>query len=1260
MGISSTKSCEYDYLCLLMRSLLQRLFNPWLWLVAGLLCAVLSFMLARWNPGFQVADRQANDIQRRFQALDARLGELLRDTALLTDLATECEDAPDTESLRRSPFGVYIYRQNQLLWWSNNQVIPDPRLLQSVEPQPMLRLANGFYVIRTISWGDLDAIGLIPIRSEYSMVNRYLRPRFFPELGIPSQTLLLGSDVPGNTILDARGQAVFSLHFSPKNESAWSVSLLLSLFSFFFLLAGITLLAQRLARKGWGMIASLLLAAFLFGLHWVLSRGFWPAGWSGLPIFDPHYYASPGIAPSLGQLLADSLIGALMGLFLLRYTSPERWLQSVRLPSWIKAAMPVVLLLVLFRAVVNILFSLVADSNIPFDLDNFLQLDVFSFAGLLAVALLLTNVFFFGRWFAKIWNRICARNPERITALVLGSIIYVVVFILLPQQSDPFVLQHLISTVVFLGLAHWFSQKADSERSLLGLLLWTAYFAAFASVLLIRTDQQREEDLLERYASRLASDQDPVMEYLFSGVAGSVRQDPMVRNVFADAYPAVRQAEDQIIDGYLGEYFDRYRTSVYFYNRRGLPLNSMDSPEMTFLDSLISAQGESTGSEGLFHLLHGGRMEYLARIPVTNTDGSGGNIYLRMEAKVLSGTSLYPELLMRDPGFDNPEGYDFAVYRSGRLLNQEGDFPYSLILPTNWQTAREYEIQRIGSWNHMVHRTRDDKVVIVSRPATGWTVPLSLFSYLFLFLLLFTSFFALPILGMEAWRNSPSGSFGLHMSLRGRIQSFVVLLTLLSFIIIGAITISYFNRQSQDYHRSRLLRKLNAVASEIEYESADATEDSDPERRKDPRWPFDLGVQSDLGALSEIHAIDLNIYDTLGFLQQSSQPDIFSKGLLSKVMEPEAWAAMNNAGCSHWIQTEEIGALPFLSAYRPLQSAEGKTMAYLHLPYFAKERNQRQEVSGFMVALVNVYVLLLVVAGLVALGISNSVTRSLAKISAQFQKIKVGERNEPITWKSQDEIGLLVSEYNKMLGQLERSASLLARSERESAWREMARQVAHEIKNPLTPMRLSIQHLQRAIADGDPRAEELTQRVSRTLLEQIETLTVIATEFSNFAQMPTPKPNQVVLGDVLKSIVDLYQVEEAADIQLSIPGAEVLVWADREQLQRVFSNLLKNAIQAIPDDRKGLIHVVMGTFAGEVRVQVIDNGIGIPVEQYQRVFVPNFTTKSSGMGLGLAMCKNIVEYAGGRIEFISKEGSGTTFSVTLPLMDPNMDPITPG
>ncbi len=1252
-----------------MRKLLERLFKPWPWLALALVCAVLAAYRPTEDRLLRRADRKASGIERNFQALEASLGEWFSDTALLRDLATGCEAAPDATTLHESPFALYIYEGRKLLWWNNHEVLPDPLALEQ-ESQDLLRLPNGFYVLRKQSWNGLLSIGLIPVRNEYSLVNRYLRPAFSGLLQIPEQALLLGPDVPGYQIRDQSGEAVFSLYFPRASLERHRNRLALSLLAFFSTLCGMYLLSRQIANKGQPFLAALVLMAVLLALDRVLLSDSirWLAQLRSIPLFDPHYYASPGIAGSLGHLLLHAILLVIVALFLKRHVRFSLLIRPIPLlPAWIKAAIPVLLLIALFRALVRVFFSLVADSNIAFELEHFLRLDAFSFAGLMAAALLMANLYLLGHWLAMGWRALSNSSRSAIGSAIFAVLIYVMLWLIGGRQDQPNLLWELTSAAVFLLLVYAFARapfgRSQEESSaalyagsagwLSALLIWSAYFAAVSSALLLRTGAQREVLSLMRYAQQLSSDQDPVMEYLFSGVARSVRQDPFVRNLFGEAYPALRIADDKILNSYLGPYFDRYRISTWYFTQEGRALHSGPSPRKQELDSVIALQSEGTLSEGLFHLVRGNRLEYLARIPVRKSAEQHGTVYISLESKVNTGSLLYPELLMREQSGQISQRYDFAHYKGQTLLSRQGTYPYTLRFPSEWMEGPEASRYSDRENVHFVFRFREQRSVVISRADRGWILPLSLFSYIFLFLLLLGFIVLLPVLLFANRLNGRSVSSQLDFSLRGRIQAFVVMLTLLSFIIIGAITITYFNRQSQEYHRSRLLRKLYSACAEIEYESGGRGSDVDPNRRREPRWPFDAGVQADLVAISEIHGIDLNLYDTLGQLQQSSQPDIFTRGLLSKVMEPGAWQALSQDQSAHWMQNERIGSLEFLSAYRPLQSAEGKTAAYLQVPYFAKEKNQRQEVAGFMVALINVYVLLLVVAGLVALAISNSVTRSLATISAQFRKVRVGERNEPIVWSSRDEIGLLVSEYNKMLAELERSAAMLARSERESAWREMARQVAHEIKNPLTPMRLSIQHLQRAIAAGDPSADELTQRVSRTLLEQIETLSHIATEFSNFAQMPRSRPERVAMSSVLQSAVELFKAEEQCDLQLQLPGSEAWVWADRDQLLRVFTNLIKNALQAIPDDRRGQIHISMASSATQVRAEVQDNGCGIEEDMRSRVFMPNFTTKSSGMGLGLAMSKNIIESAGGSIAFESVANQGSTFSVTLPLIPPD-------
>jgi len=235
-----------------------------------------------------------------------------------------------------------------------------------------------------------------------------------------------------------------------------------------------------------------------------------------------------------------------------------------------------------------------------------------------------------------------------------------------------------------------------------------------------------------------------------------------------------------------------------------------------------------------------------------------------------------------------------------------------------------------------------------------------------------------------------------------------------------------------------------------------------------------------------------------------------------------------------------------------------------------------------------------------------------------------------------------------MVLELEESASQMAQSEREGAWREMAKQVAHEIKNPLTPMKLSIQHLQRAYQGGpSEKLDVLFTKTSKLLIDQINSLSNMASEFSNFAQMPVGEKTNFDLSQVLINSIDLFKRSENTDIISEIED-NITITGDPEQIQRVFNNLIKNAIQAIPDQRKGRITIDLKSKNQTAFIEIKDNGKGIPPELSKKVFVPNFSTKNSGMGLGLAISKKIVENAGGSIYFESNPNIGTTFFVNLP------------
>jgi nitrogen fixation/metabolism regulation signal transduction histidine kinase len=409
---------------------------------------------------------------------------------------------------------------------------------------------------------------------------------------------------------------------------------------------------------------------------------------------------------------------------------------------------------------------------------------------------------------------------------------------------------------------------------------------------------------------------------------------------------------------------------------------------------------------------------------------------------------------------------------------------------------------------------------------------------------------------------------------------------------------------------------------------------------------FDL--QALVDEVAEIHGVDVNVYDLHGTLRESSERDVYSKGIISEKMDPVAYFRLSRLHQIEHVQQERIADLPYLSVYAPVRDKDGQPYAYLSIPYFTSQPELDQEISNFIVTVINLNAFILLIAGLIALFITNRITRSFAVISDKMKEVSLGQVNAAIDWSRDDEIGDLVKEYNKMVAKLGESAAALAKNEREGAWREMARQVAHEIKNPLTPMKLSIQYLQKAIDSNQPNVKELSGNVARTLVEQIDHLSKIAADFSQFANISYTNVERFDLHDVIRSLQELYRPNPNIEFVWKPVHRQVMVNADKTQMNRLFTNLFANAVEAC-EGRQCRIEVAEMVLDGKLRISITDNGDGIAEEMQSRIFIPNFTTKSSGTGLGLAMCKGIVEQARGNIWFETQKGVGTTFFVEVPV-----------
>jgi nitrogen fixation/metabolism regulation signal transduction histidine kinase len=537
-------------------------------------------------------------------------------------------------------------------------------------------------------------------------------------------------------------------------------------------------------------------------------------------------------------------------------------------------------------------------------------------------------------------------------------------------------------------------------------------------------------------------------------------------------------------------------------------------------------------------------------------------------------------------------------------------------------------------------------VVVIARKKDSLLESITLFSYLFCSFLFMVGLLQLISIILRLFRDRASFNLFYQFSIRSQIQGTVIFISILSFLIIGVATISFFIDRYNRNNVDKLSRTSGIMVKELE------------KRLNDPgAFNTDLSDSSFLSNLqklvdevADIHNADVNVYDLYGNLQVSSEDEVYEKGILSKQMHPLAYYHLSSMRQVQYVQKEKLSSLNYWSIYASVRKSNGKVVQYLNIPYFSSQIDLKQEISNFLVTIINLNAFIFLIAGVIALFITNKITQSFSVIGDKMREITLGKANEQIIWNRNDEIGELVKQYNKMVYQLEDSAEALARSEREGAWREMARQVAHEIKNPLTPMKLSIQYLQKAIDSNQANIKELTAGVANTLIEQIDHLSKIAADFSQFANIGNKKIELVDLHQVIGILVDLYSSNPKVHIEWNKIFGSVVMKADKTHMNRVFTNLLANAVDACQEKLVCNIKINEVQKDGVITISIKDNGEGIPDDMRSKIFTPNFTTKTSGTGLGLAMTKSIVEQAKGKIWFETQEGKGSTFFVQLPVI----------
>jgi len=1179
----------------------------------------------------------------------------------------------DLASVNKRPFFLFLYPTfstdaSKPVFWSTNIVIPSRRVLMgnygsSFEDQPN----NGRYVAmkKEIIFTDGSTamlIALIPVQWNYSLkINSPQEENSFvgdPGIEKNYEVSLIPNDFPIRSI---DGKPLFYLERKPQTvylqHSWWTVFIrVICILFFLFFLHTLALWIARRWGRVWGILS---LTAIVVALRWMTYLLPTPFDFRQFDVFDPGIYSSGAILRSLGDLLINTLLFFWLVVFAmdhLSYAVNKHIMKNERL-RWAAAVLMAFAILVSTLTAGNIIRSLVADSQISFNVTNFFSIlnvnSLYGFICFCGVAL----GYFFAMQILYRYYVILTSHRKDLQFLIMTVLGLVLLSLRMFERSVSYELLLLVWLLLFqvlLGNAkRW--HMAEGLRAG-NIIFWLFFLSASIALLIIRENNQKELWERRKFAERLSRQADPSSEALLYIALNNFSAPFLYQNFARLADPGASQFfKDSLINENFSAYRNKYDTRIYVFDVFDKPINNPDTTSYNALNNMYKVQSMPTEVKDLlYHREAFDKYTYIVRRVVEDSANQSrlGYVFLLASPKQFESEAFYPELMnaSEDEPFNSPE-YSWAIYDNKELIKNRNDYPFAIHLREKDLPIGEYEIRMHGGFEELWYKG-GDKVIVVVRNADYIIEGVTLIAYLFCMFLILAGTMQLAGLLIRArfrWDNIRELW---QVNIRTQVHTTITFISLFSFVIIGISTILFFRDRYNRTNRDRLSKTIQIMATEVQGELTDPGVFSQEMQGNDSL--NNQRLEDILGKVAQVHGVTVNLYDSSGTLRYTSQPYYYSKGLLSKKMDPSAFFQLQYEHQAQWSQNENIGSKTYISIYVPVRDDFGKAYGYLNIPYFATQEELNLEISNFLVTLINLNAFIFLVAGLIALLITNRITDSFTLIGEKMKAIKLGRRNEEIAWHRNNEIGELVNEYNKMVRQLEQSAALLAKSEREGAWREMARQVAHEIKNPLTPMKLSIQYLQKAINNNHPNAKELSANVAKTLVEQIDYLSNIATDFSSFANIAHPKKEKVDLVEVLESVVKLFSMDTKVRLIFEKTVYPVFILADKTHLNRLFTNLIRNAMDAIPDGETGgivqLRYVVQENHQ-HVTITVQDNGTGIREELRDKIFMPNFTTKSSGTGLGLAMCKGIAEQMNGYMWFDTEIGLGTTFYVQIPLLD---------
>ncbi len=1159
-----------------------------------------------------------------YTAIDKEASNLLRDSAAIA--APAWDDA--------NHFFVYSDKSG-IVAWNRNQYAPDLSAWSGNDTISFLSNQRGDFLLKKWPLRSGSLVNILSLRDRYPITNNFLSPHLNEAIFPMKEADLVSPFGTAGQPIRVGEKVVFRMQpgvVEPR-DSFWSFAFMFT--GLMLLLAGLYGLCRDIKSKLGPDVVLLGLIASAYGIRAsMVSVGF-PSLFVRSDIFDPKIFASSPLNASVGDLFLNGLCVLLLVLYLFRNFSRMRLVRWVlKQKTYLRFGVSILCLLLAFFALLfsfNFIEVIYHNSTQTLDITQSLSFNWVRIVAVLSILMGTISAFLFIHVLIALARHLLPIGLlPFVAAVLLAACIFIAQYTLSGNDNRI----SLVTGLVFfpmLRILHFDKLEFKfSFRIFIYLTFSIIVISAHHSMAIRMFNAERQVRDQFRYAKDFLTERDVLGEYLLDQARQRIQQDQFIKTRMASPFFTKTAVVDKVKRAHLNNYFDRYELEVATRNTTDTSYQLGDvrpAVEHSFLPTGypgITYSGASTGETV---------RRYHVTIPIFY-QRSVGSVELSLALKRVVPENVFPELLVdnRFSQMYRNRNFSYAIFSGDRLVNSFGTFNYERDFKrSNLGDPALYREGLSDELNfHVGMDEADGSAAIVTASLYPWSAFVTNLSFWFVLGLA-------VLLIVQGIFGSLALSAGRNLAYTARIQLFMFLAFALPVVAVSITILTVMGHSSNEATTQEFISRSVSTSQRI---ATLFSPDSTLETARLEAWIVENAAYS---------KTDITVYSPDGKLLATSQPALFENQLLSNRMSREALRRITLHGERQAVTDEEIGTLQYRCVYASVLAPQsGKVKAIVSLPFF-ESANYLQR--GQILVLSNilwVFVIVFLVFSLLSFLAAGNLSFPIRVITKKLRQTTLNGENKPLAWDASDEIGMLVAEYNRMVQNLEDSKRALARSEKEAAWREMAKQVAHEIKNPLTPMKLTLQQLEQGLRTGDFVLEK-TQKSVDILLKQVEILNAIASSFSTFARMPAPIPQRVNLVNLLSETANLFSAGENAEVTFGNPGQPFWVSVDPTSFSRALSNILINAIQAKDVGREVRVEIVLIHVGENALVQIRDNGRGIPADLQGRIFQPQFTTKQAGSGLGLPLARQIILQAGGRVWFESVEGQGTTFFIELPL-----------